>query len=182
MHLPSLLKILPHIQALWNHVLCFHRCSHFSCMIACLHVLKLTFSAHRCFGSMFSRRSRYSNQESLEQQNLQKGGLLEWPTGCSPANSAMAAWEKKVQEPSSCSVHEAACLCWSSVSPEIQKTWAPMPVKEWLANKASGSTQEQKLPSSTSLYRIPAKVMAQTKGPCLPSSRYRLEVNLPTSN
>ena len=43
-----------------------------------------------------------------------------WFTGYSPANPTMAAYEK-VQEPSSCSVHKAGCLRWSSVHAGIPK-------------------------------------------------------------
>ena len=36
-------------------------------------------------------------------------------TDCDPTSPTMAVYQQKVQESSSCSVHEAGCLSWSSV-------------------------------------------------------------------
>lgn len=38
------------------------------------------------------------------------GGLLEWLAGCGPASLAIAIYQWKVQESSSCLFHDAGCL------------------------------------------------------------------------
>lgn len=48
------------------------------------------------------------------------GGLLEWLAGCGPASPAMAIYQWKVQESSSCLFHDAGCL--SSVYPNPEET------------------------------------------------------------
>lgn len=48
-----------------------------------------------------------------------------------PAIPTMTGYERKVQESSSYSVHEAGCLIWSSVYPGSPKSLALMPLKEW---------------------------------------------------
>ena len=40
---------------------------------------------------------------------------------CCPASSTMTVYQGKVQESSSCSVHDAGCLSWSSVDAGILK-------------------------------------------------------------
>jgi hypothetical protein len=48
-----------------------------------------------------------------------------------------------------------------------------------LPAKQKKAGKEQKVPSSKSLLRLPAKGMAQFKGTCIPTSRFGLEVDLP---
>lgn len=52
---------------------------------------------------------------------IYKGDLLEWLTGCGPANPIMAAYQQKGQEPSSYSVQETGCISWSLICAGIPK-------------------------------------------------------------
>lgn len=59
-------------------------------------------------------RALYSNRTYRKRLYIQKGGLLEW---------LIQQWlhRKGVQESSSCLVHEAGCLRWSSLLPQNPK-------------------------------------------------------------
>lgn len=76
----------------------------------------------------------------------------------------MAVYQHKVQESSSCSVHEARCLSWSSVYARILKKLALVPVKENFLVRVRASRQREQLSLFHAFFnRLPAEGVAQLK-------------------
>lgn len=87
---------------------------------------------------------------------LERENLLEWLIVCVPASPTMVVYQQKVRKSSSCSVHEAGCLSWSSVG--------SMPVKGWTWQQERKQAKRASFPLAWPLYRLPAEGVAQIKG------------------
>lgn len=76
----------------------------------------------------------------------------------------MAAYELKVQECNSFSVHKVGCISWSSVYTGTPKIGSNDSERMNLLGNLGQASKGQKLPSFMSLYGLPAKGVAQTRG------------------
>lgn len=114
--------------------------------------------------------------------SVHEGDLLEWLTGCDPASSTMAVYQRKVQESSSCSVHTVGFVSWSSIYNKVTTPppkQALIPVKEW-ACKLEHVAKESTLLSPCPLHRLPGEGVVQVTSESSQIKRSVLKVCLPT--
>lgn len=111
--------------------------------------------------------------------HTERMGFHQWLIICGPAGPAMAVYQWEIQEWTSCLLHQAGCLNWSSLYTRILKKQALTPVKEWTCQQKARK-QEQKFLSCTSLQRLPSEDLAQIKGGSYHLKRFRLKVGLST--
>ena len=103
--------------------------------------------------------------------------------GCGPSSPTMAVYQQKVQESSSCSVHEAGmfqlaitvCQSPDEVASKASKGM-DLPVRV-----RAGRPNQNLLSSVPFVYRLPAEDVAQIKGGASQLRRSGLKVDLPIS-